>query len=240
MTDDTDPAWDGGYNLSDLGGIPTSRGDTVRGRVYRSGAHEFLTDTGWASARAAGITTVVDLRSEPERGRTDAHPPLDPDSLAGVTIVSAPTEDPDDPEFQRVCGPWLDHPRSYADNLAFYPEKFAVVFRAIATADGAVLVHCAGGRDRTGMISAMLLSLAGADPEQIADNYVAGWRGANADLKKHPVDGRDPVADDVLEEQVLDRRPVLAEWIGSFSVDAYLEQAGLSEAERARLASILH
>ncbi len=78
----------------------------------------------------------------------------------------------------RSCGPWLDHPRSWNDNATLAQSRIAHVMRVISEAEGMMLVHCAGGRDRTGMISAMLLQLAGATSAAIADDYEAGWRGA--------------------------------------------------------------
>lgn len=115
-----EPTWDGARNLADLGGLPLlSGGTTAAGRVYRSAAPEWLTDQGWDDARATGLTTVIDLRNERERGRTDQHPVLDAQVPPGITVVSAPTEDPDDEEFMSECGPWLDHPASWAANLGF-------------------------------------------------------------------------------------------------------------------------
>lgn len=156
--------WPGARNLRDLGGRALRDGGvTAPGRVFRSGAPEYLTDEGWRQAQAAGLRTVIDLRNAPaETGRAPDHPAIRPESLSGLVFIPAPTEDPGDAEFLRVCGPWLDHPRSWADNARLAPARITAVMRAIASADGAVLVHCAGGRDRTGMICAMLLDLAGA------------------------------------------------------------------------------
>ncbi len=102
-----------------------------------------------------------------------------PDAARPREIVTrnTPTEDPGDPHFLETCGPWLDHPRSYAPNIAMYPHLFAGVFRAIADAPGPVLVHCAAGRDRTGMITAMLLSLTGVEHQAIAEDYERAFRG---------------------------------------------------------------
>lgn len=58
-----------------------------------------MTDRGWDDARAAGLTTVIDLRNEMERGRTDVHPVLEREVSTGVTVVHTPTEDPDDQAF---------------------------------------------------------------------------------------------------------------------------------------------
>ncbi|MDI6104758.1 tyrosine-protein phosphatase [Actinoplanes sp. NEAU-A12] len=68
----------------------------------------------------------------------------------------------------------------WADNTRLARDRIATVLEAITSADGAVLVPCAGGRDRTGMISAMLLHIAGATDEAIIEDYTAGWRGAGA------------------------------------------------------------
>ena len=167
--------WDGAKNLLDLGGLPlVDGGVTARGRVWRSAAPDSMTRGGWTAARAAGVTTVVDLRNDMERDG----PVVWPASSCGIDVVHAPTENPEDTDFLAECGPWLDHPRSWKPNLRRYPDKFVRVFDAVAAAEGGVLVHCAGGRDRTGLIASMLLSLAGVDEEAIADHYEAGFRGA--------------------------------------------------------------
>jgi protein-tyrosine phosphatase len=177
-----EPDWPGARNLRDLGGRALrSGGVTARGRVFRSGAPEYLTDAGWRQAKAAGLRTVIDLRNAPaETRRGPGHPVVRPESLSGLVFVPAPTEDPGDADFLRVCGPWLDHPRSWSDNARLAPARITAVMRAIVAADRAVLVHCAGGRDRTGMICAMLLALAGATADAIVDDYADGWRGAGA------------------------------------------------------------
>ena len=92
---------------------------------------------------------MIDLRNPGEAARETERPVVDADARAGIRFVSCPTEDPDDPHFIEICGPWLDHPLSHAVNIGLYPEKFAEVFREIAGAGGAVLVHCAAGRHRT-------------------------------------------------------------------------------------------
>lgn len=72
----------------------------------------------------------------------------------------------------------LQASRSWAANLRFYPNKITRVLTAVVEAKGPVLVHCAGGRDRTGMICSMLLVLAGVTSEAVVGNYEAGFRGA--------------------------------------------------------------
>jgi protein-tyrosine phosphatase len=233
--------WDGAFNLADLGGLPTDRGPTKTGAIFRSGRPETLTNQGWRDARRAGLRTIVDLRNERERSRLEYHPLIDTDAMDGIDVICAPTEDPDDPEFMRVCGPWLDHPRSYADNLVFYPSKFLAVFEAIAESRGAVLIHCSGGRDRTGMVVAMLLALAGVSAEAIADDYELAFREAHEHVARHPERSREDVYSEAeLTARVEERRVAMTDWMGGFGVDEYLSEIGLSQNNLATLTNLLH
>ncbi len=244
-------SWPGGRNVRDLGGRTLRDGGTTPfGRVYRSAAPEHLTDEGWAQAKAAGVRTIVDLRNAPaETQRTEHHPVIRPESLDGLVFVAAPTEDPEDAEFLQVCGPWLDHPRSWADNARLAPARIAAVMRALANARTGVLVHCAGGRDRTGMISAMLLDLAGATTQAIIDDYVDGWRGAAAysghgwvydtDQQTWHRHHQPPTDPQELERQVAERLPALQEWARSFGTENYLRSIGLAESDIDALKSML-
>lgn len=230
--------WDGAFNLRDLGGLPlTAGGATARGSVYRSGRTETLTDAGWAALRDAGVLTVIDLRNTAERHRRDTDPAVSDDHAHGVDLVHAPTEDPDDAEFMQIVGPWLDHPRGYADNLRLYPDKIARVFAAVADAPGAVLVHCAGGRDRTGMVIAMLLRLVGTETEAIVDDYAAAFREASRRHARDLPAAPDPnqggyvepaYGDDEIEVRIAERSGVLRDWIEACDVREYLSDAGVS------------
>jgi protein-tyrosine phosphatase len=246
-----EPDWPGARNLRDLGGRALRDGGvTAYGRVFRSGAPEYLTSEGWSKAKAAGLRTVIDLRNAPaETGRAPDHPAIGPESLSGLVFVPAPTEDPDDAEFLRVCGPWLDHPRSWAGNARLAPARITAVMRAIASADCGVLVHCAGGRDRTGMICAMLLDLAGATADAIADDYADGWRGAGA----YPGHGwaydpgrqawreqhQPPAEPAELRRQLAEREPALREWVRAFDTSDYLASNGLTNREISTLKALL-
>jgi protein-tyrosine phosphatase len=246
-----EPDWPGARNLRDLGGRALCDGAvTAPRRVFRSGAPEYLTDEGWRKAKAAGLRTVIDLRNAPtETGRAPDHPAIGPESLSGLVFVPAPTEDPDDAEFLRVCGPWLDHPRSWADNARLAPARITAVMRAIASADGAVLVHCAGGRDRTGMICAMLLDLAGATADAIVGDYADGWRGAGAysghgwvyDTRRQTwrEQHQPPAGPGELHRQLAQREPALRAWIQTFDTGGYLASNGLTDREIGTLKNLL-
>jgi hypothetical protein len=204
-----------------------------------------MTAAGWRAARADGLTCVIDLRNDAERGRRVDHPVIDERAIGTVNVVRAPTEDPDDPDFLNECGPWLDHPRSWAPNARRYPDKFARVFTAVAAAEGSVLIHCAGGRDRTGMVTSMLLALAGVKAEAIAANYEDGFRGAGAHRGHSLV--YDPVAGEwveaieqagsagELQQAMAERIPALMAWLRQADVEAYLLASGVNIEILARL-----
>jgi protein-tyrosine phosphatase len=227
--------WDGAFNLRDLGGLPLQGG----GMTTHGGRPETLTDAGWADLRRAGVGTVIDLRNESERQRRDTDPALADGYAEGILFASTPTEDPDDPDFMQVLGPWLDHPRGYADNIRMYPEKLAAVFATIADARTPVLVHCAAGRDRTGMVTAMLLRLTGVETDAIVDDYAAAFREATRrarDLPAAPDPNQGgyiepPYSDDEIEERIATRVIDLREWIEPLDVRTYLSRAGVSSAQ---------
>jgi protein tyrosine/serine phosphatase len=104
---------------------------------------------------------VLDLRRPGES--PEPHP------FAGdpATYVNLPVEDPAD--IKENTGPMVE---LYLDMVDARPELFAAAVGAIADAPpGAVVVHCAGGKDRTGLVTAMALTVAGAEKEVVAADY---------------------------------------------------------------------
>lgn len=174
-----DLAWDGYPNARDLGGLPTPlspTGASAFGRIARGPRRELLTDSGWAAAKTWGLRTVIDLRCAHEVGLRDGDPAVSPGALTGTIVVSAPTEDQSDPEFQRVCFPILDSPEYWQHNWRLQPHLVRTTLETIAAARPGMLVHCSAGRDRTGMISAILLGNAGVPPDAVADDYARSVR----------------------------------------------------------------
>jgi protein-tyrosine phosphatase len=164
--------WDGVRNLRDLGGLPTPlspTGSTVVGRIARGPRRELLSAAGWNAALQWGLRSVVDLRSADETGARDADPNARPP--AGVRIMLAPTEDQTHPEFRAVCLPILDSPQYWQHNVRILPSLVRRSLEAVASSKPGVLVHCAAGRDRTGMVSALLLANAGVSGADIVADY---------------------------------------------------------------------
>ncbi|MBH0115270.1 tyrosine-protein phosphatase [Salinibacterium sp. NG253] len=168
--------WDGYINARDLGGFPTalsSTGATISGRIARGPRRERLTAAGWNDARLWGLASVVDLRCEHEVGAGQGDHDIADDVLTGISIVNAPTEDQDDPEFWETCAAILDSPEYWQHNWRLQPQLVRGALEAIAAATPGTLVHCSAGRDRTGMISALLLGNAGVEPDAVVADYAA-------------------------------------------------------------------
>ena len=146
-------------NARDVGGLPTVDGAATRFRaLLRSDHHGELTAAGLESIRTAGVSRVIDLRRDRE---VAAHP----SPFAGDPVYSHVAVLPDVTTYEYPddsYGPLLDNNQ----------ERVAAAFRAIADAPpGGVLVHCRGGRDRTGVLVALALSVAGVTPDAIAEDY---------------------------------------------------------------------
>jgi protein-tyrosine phosphatase len=119
------------------------------------------------------VQRIVDLRF-PEELEED--PPRDVDiDVVNVSVLGAGP----DPEYVKELDAHLasvddvaDHYAwSYVDFLERYRERFGEAFAAIADADGTVVVHCFAGKDRTGLVAAVLLRLAGVDHATIGADY---------------------------------------------------------------------
>ena len=151
-------------NVRDLGGLPTEDGRRTRaGAVVRSDNVRGLTDAGWRALADHGVTRIVDLRW-PEELAEDQ--PRDVDIDVVHVSVLGESYDRDyvaelDAHLASVDDVAEHYAWSYVDFLERYRERFGRAFAAIADADGTVVVHCMGGKDRTGLVSALLLRLAG-------------------------------------------------------------------------------
>lgn len=166
-------AWDGLLNARDLGGHPTEDGGETRwGSVVRADSVRQLTDAGWDAVVDYGVRTIVDLRSDEELAQ-------DPPAELPIDAVHVSFFD-DRPEvFEEVeaaSAAAADHAEAtrsvYLIFLEHFRENVAAAIRAVANApEGGVVVHCHGGKDRTGLVSAFLLRLAGVPIDEIATDY---------------------------------------------------------------------
>ncbi|WP_434995079.1 tyrosine-protein phosphatase [Arthrobacter sp. Ld5] len=229
--------WDGAVNARDLGGVG---GSVQPGRLYRMGRREWLTEAGWHQAWAQGVRTVLDLRHPVEIGRRGTDPLVDPAALERFTFLNLPTEDQADEEFMALCGPYLSSPEHYGENLRRWPEKFAGIARAfVAAPAGGVVVHCAAGRDRTGLVVAVLLRAAGIGLSEIVADYERAVITMNERHRGQATPHETPKTDAELAVWLARARGQLEGLLSSLDAGRYLRDAGLTTAElrgvRARL-----
>ncbi|GAA1280772.1 tyrosine-protein phosphatase [Arthrobacter pascens] len=213
----------------------------VAGSVYRMGRREWLTAAGWQEAYRDGVRTVIDLRNPGERQPRATDPEVG-EALAAFEVVHAPTEDPDHGEFKALCVPYLNDPAYYAANARFFPDRLAAVFKAVAAASpGGVVIHCSAGRDRSGMVAAMLQDLAGATDDHIVKSYQAAMRGINERHRTlatpHPHERY--LDDEALSPLLASRGAVVLEFVRSLNTREYLLRHGVTSPELEAILSVL-
>lgn len=237
MTADRHLDWDGCYNARDLGGLRTADGRTTRwGAVVRSDAPDRLTPPGWSALKAHGIRTIIDLRNGDER-HANAIPPA-----AELATVHVPLDDPADIEFWqhwRDSGLW-GTPLYYRPFLDRKPQRCAAAVAAVAHAQpGGVLVHCGAGRDRTGLITLLLLALVGVAPDDIAADYELSIDRLRLFYAQAGREDASIKINEVLAREDTSARAAILATLASLDVDAYLRTGGLSDGDlaavRARL-----
>ncbi|MBN1091724.1 tyrosine-protein phosphatase [Blastococcus sp. TML/M2B] len=176
-------------NSADLGGLPAPRGSEVpTGRVIRANTPARLSEEDLAAAHAVRFAVVLDLRSSEELVACP-HPLANSPAYRWLPLIDPAAEAGEDFSRYRTLG------EIYSSSLQRNAAHIAAIFGAVASAPpGPVLISCRAGRDRTGMIAALLLDLAGVDRQAIAADHAlppAGTCGTNA---ADPASG-----DDILE-----------------------------------------
>lgn len=157
-------------NVRHLGGLPTGTGSAALHDVLRSGLLRDLTDDGARQLRKLGVRTVVDLRTEIERERAP-----EPDlSTLGISSIWAPVVERD-PSPMGVSLEWgyAGFTWLYQNFLEHGRAAIVQLVEVIAASDGGVLYHCWAGEDRTGLVTAVLLALAGVPDEVIVADHAA-------------------------------------------------------------------
>lgn len=236
MADPRDLNWDGCLNVRDLGGLLTATGAKTRtGAVVRSDHPAHLTAVGWSALWDYGIRTIISLETANAAPEVDAQANRRftvPEHVPRLAHVRVGIEDADDADFMTTWaenGLW-NTPLYYQDALARWPERHAEAVAAIAhAAPGGVLIHCGRGCDRTGIVSILLLALAGVSPHQIAEDY------ARSSVRLAP---REPEYRQQLIATLAERGTTVSEVIhgvvSSLDADAYLRSGGLTDHDLTR------
>jgi protein tyrosine/serine phosphatase len=176
------------YNFRDLGGYPAAGGRTTAWqRIYRSDDLCRLTDEDKTRFAELGIRTVIDLRRPQEvlhRGRVPEFTGVDYHNLHLVYT------DWDMRPFTEVDKRSAFLQERYLDMAVTGAEAIGTSLRLIADAQASPLVvHCIAGKDRTGMVCALTLSLLGVADEIVAADYALSEEPA---IAYHTRNGADP------------------------------------------------
>ena len=159
----------GASNFRDLGGLPTSTGGSTRWRrVFRSDTLQELTQQDVEVLRGdIGLTTIIDLRTSREianegRGLLEAEP-IAYVHLPFIADLEVQDEVPDAAERDVLA--------DYVHMLDTAGHTIAEAVHTVATSDGPVVFHCAAGKDRTGILAALLELLAGVPRDAVVGDY---------------------------------------------------------------------
>ena len=228
MNANRDLVWDGCVNVRDLGGL----GGIRPGALVRMEAPTRLTAAGWAAAWGHGVRTVLDLRAVDES---------EPDHVprpAGITTVRVALDPEPGTAFHDRWQPIdnLATPLYLPALLAEYPERVTAAVRAIATAaPGCVVFHCAGGKDRTGLLALVLLAFAGAGTDEIVADYVLTFERMRQRYAEAGARDQLVAAGERLAKHGTTIEESLASTVAGLKMPDYLLDNGLSPAELAAL-----
>ena len=234
-------ALDGVHNFRDLGGCATTDGHRVRtGRMYRSDALHRMTDLDVERVRALGIASVVDLRAPDEV----AHVGTGLIGDLGARYENLPTRPA---IFASSTPPAPNAPERYLGYLTEGPDCFAGVVAALADPGRTPLVFfCNAGKDRTGVVAAMVLSVLGVPDDTIAHDYAATQDALDAiraaSRRDYParVEAWRQMSPDMhtaRPETMLAFLQLIRERLGGW--DAYLDTVGAGNAQRAAMRASL-
>ncbi len=170
--------FEGVPNFRDYGGYATACGRGLKpARLYRSGNHHRASEADLQAMAALDLAVIVDLRRRSERDREPSRrwPGFGAQVIENdIADVGKPWEeelkgaDPTVEYFRMVSRGWYQR-NPFEPRLL---DLYARYFTALAECDGAVLVHCAAGKDRTGLLCALTHHLAGVHRDDLVEDFL--------------------------------------------------------------------
>lgn len=237
-------------NFRDFGGYATaSGGRVVTGRLFRAAHQHLATDADLERMAALDLGLVVDLRRPTERKN---QPSRRPQNWLGAVIDNDLGDESETPHLTFLrrtdvtpasIEAYLQGYYSKALHEERHQDLFARALKALPTLDGGVLVHCAAGKDRTGLLVALIHTILGVHRDDIVADYLMTNTLTMTEARRQQVQ-------QTLSEAL--GRPVPEEAVQAFlgvaghhleialtslgddygSVDGYLRHLGMSNADR--------
>ncbi len=172
-------SFEGVENFRDYGDYPTASGRRLkRGLLYRSAAHAQATDADLEKIAALNLAAIVDLRRKGERERAPSrrHP-----EFSGRVIYTDEGDVGEDPwqlfmkQSDLSAESFRGYMYDYYDEAPFVDRHvwlYSQYFRHLAETEGPVLIHCAAGKDRTGILAALTHHVAGVSDDHIMADFL--------------------------------------------------------------------
>ena len=164
---------EGGSNFRDMGGYPTVDGRTVkRGLLFRSGAMTGLTQEDQTYLEQFGFATVMDLRSSEEIELYPNHWAVNADIdylSVPYSILELMAQVAEEPES---LADTQDYSAMYLSMTDMLKPQLKTYFDALLNEQTPMVVNCSAGQDRTGVTSALLLSVLGVDEDLVIEDYL--------------------------------------------------------------------
>jgi protein-tyrosine phosphatase len=168
-------SFEGGCNFRDIGGYRTADGRSVRWRkVFRTGVLSYLTESDHASLRNLDVRAICDLRRAEEREREPSRwPDVTTDALSWDDGASMPTIRAFAAARPATAAGMFDSMLDlYRALPAWMGGRIRGMFQCIANDKVPVVVHCAAGKDRTGVAIAVLLRALGVPRDMVTADYL--------------------------------------------------------------------
>lgn len=246
--------FEGIHNFRDYGGYAARDGRLKQGVLWRSGQHGGATPADLAGVAELGITTVIDLRGDSER---ETMPCLRHDAFDGLVLFApgetagselAPHEEAGrgittaDEAKAAMTKLYVNMP--FRDVLI---RSLTLYFEALATRDGASLLHCLAGKDRTGLAAALLHRLLGVHEDDVMADYLLTNAAGNQQARIAAAGGsiRERYGAQITDEAIVMLMGVDADYLHTAtrsieerhgSTERYAEQVlGVDAARRAAL-----
>lgn len=223
-------AFDAIENFRDFGDYPVGDRRLKRGVLYRAAHQSEATEADLEAMRALGLSVIVDLRRPNERERS---PSRRWEGFDGLVIQNDMGHAEEDPWHVFIRDSDLS-PQAFTDYMVGYYREVPFVdrhvdlysryFQALSEIDGAVLIHCAAGKDRTGILAALTHHLAGVHEDDILADFLL-----TNDAERF--ERRAPQFAAVVEEMT-GRRPTQEAAIAALGVEAHYLETAFAEIHR--------